>query len=103
MTRPHILRLAAVLWAAAAFGGCVTAESRQQQQSQQSGQPGESFRVFCVNRRIEIGSRTLDDMREARGRKVCHHPDDSQPPHTLAEAARRARSAGGVGAPCACP
>ena len=58
------------------------------------------YRVFCVNGRIEIQSRTLEEMKKARGSNVCQLGSEHD---STTAAYNYARLYGGVGASCSCP
>ncbi|MFL6230245.1 MAG: hypothetical protein ACJ741_15845 [Pyrinomonadaceae bacterium] len=61
-------------------------------------QAQEKYRVFCVNGKVDFGSRTLEEMRWDFGKNVCVlHEYDS-----YREAKDDARRRGGVGAECHC-
>jgi biopolymer transport protein ExbD len=62
----------------------------------------EYFTVYCVNKKVEVGSRSLSEMMDARGTNVCLHPDKEKSYPTLMEAQDAAAELGGVGVPCKC-
>lgn len=67
-----------------------------------TGKPSEYFTVYCVNNKLEVGSRSLSDMQDARGMNVCRHPDKEEFYPTIMQAQEAAAELGGVGMPCKC-
>jgi hypothetical protein len=58
----------------------------------------EKYRVFCVNRKVDFGSRSLQDMQWDFGKNVCQLSEFN----TYREAKADVRKRGGVGADCRC-
>jgi hypothetical protein len=58
----------------------------------------EKYRVFCVNGKVDFGSRTLKDMQWDFGKNVCQLAEFD----TYREAKANVRQRGGVGADCRC-
>lgn len=56
------------------------------------------YHVYCANGRLEVDSRTLEQMKAARGENVCLMADFD----TLAEAEKFASDRGGKGSACKC-
>jgi len=56
------------------------------------------YRIFCVNGKIEIDTRDINEMKAARGDQVCELDSFG----SLTEARIASKRRGGVGAPCAC-
>jgi hypothetical protein len=61
-------------------------------------QDGEKYRVFCVNGKVDFGSRSLQDMQWDFGKNVCQLAEFN----TYREAKEDVRKRGGVGAACRC-
>ena|SRR2546428_6506407 len=57
------------------------------------------YKVYCVNGKIEIGTRTLEEMKAARGNQVCLKGSFD----SFDEAIDASRRQGGVGSACSCP
>jgi hypothetical protein len=58
----------------------------------------EKYRVFCVNGKVDFGSRTLKDMQWDFGKNVCLLAEFD----SYREAKENVRRRGGVGADCRC-
>ncbi len=56
------------------------------------------YRLYCANGKLEVDSRTPEQMRRARGQACLLGEFD-----TKAQAEAAADQRGGSGAPCACP
>lgn len=56
------------------------------------------YNVYCANGKLEVDSRTLDQMKAARGNNVCTLAEFSN----LADAESYASERGGKGSPCRC-
>ena len=67
-----------------------------------AGKADVSFTVYCVNKKLEVGSRSLSEMKDARGRNVCPHLDRKRSYPTLMAAQEAAEELGGVGTACMC-
>ena len=65
--------------------------SRQQQE-------GKKYKLYCVNQKVEIGTRTLENMRSARGDQVYLIASFDNLPETE----KATRHYGGVGSQCLC-
>lgn len=59
---------------------------------------GTQYSVFCANGKIEVDSRTLDQMKSARGSGTCLIKEFNY----LSDAQNEAKKMGGVGASCKC-
>jgi hypothetical protein len=62
-------------------------------------QEQEKYRVFCVNGKVDFGSRTLKEMQWDFGKGVCQLSEFD----SYREAKDDVRRRGGVGADCSCP
>jgi hypothetical protein len=62
-------------------------------------QEPEKYRVFCVNGKVDFGSRTLKEMQWDFGKGVCQLSEFD----SYREAKDDVRHRGGVGADCSCP
>jgi hypothetical protein len=86
----HVFAALALLCALAAHAPATRAVAPHAAQAQ------EKYRVFCVNGKVDFGSRTLEEMRWDFGKNVCVlHEYDS-----YREAKDDVRRRGGVGAEC---
>jgi hypothetical protein len=56
------------------------------------------YKLYCVNGKIEIGSRDLNEMKAARGDRVCELGAFD----TFSQAIEASKRRGGVGSPCTC-
>ena len=56
------------------------------------------YKLYCVNGKIEIGSRDLNEMKAARGDRVCELGAFD----TFSQAIEASKRLGGVGSPCPC-
>ncbi|MBX7218763.1 MAG: hypothetical protein K1Y36_02345 [Blastocatellia bacterium] len=56
------------------------------------------YTVYCANGKIEIDSRSLEQMKAARGNNVCVLADFT----ALGDAEKYASQQGGKGSPCKC-
>lgn len=74
-----------------------SAHAQQQQQQQQEQRP-KKYKLYCVNGKLEIGIRSPEDMKRARGVSACLKESFD----TLLEAKKAAKLYGGVGAACSC-
>lgn len=63
-----------------------------------TAQTQEKYRVFCVNGKVDFGSRTLQEMRWDFGKNVCQLSEFD----SYREAKEDVRRRGGVGADCKC-
>lgn len=63
-----------------------------------AAQAEEKYRVFCVNGKVDFGSRSLKDMQWDFGKNVCQLAEFN----TYREAKENVRQRGGVGADCRC-
>jgi hypothetical protein len=61
-------------------------------------QAQEKYRVFCVNGKVDFGSRTLQEMQWDFGKNVCQLSEFD----SYREAKDDVRRRGGVGADCKC-
>lgn len=59
---------------------------------------GVQYRIFCVNNKLDIGTRSLEDMRLVYGASVCVLAEFD----VLEQAQEDLRRRGGVGAACKC-
>jgi hypothetical protein len=57
-----------------------------------------AYRVYCANGKIEVDSRSLEQIKKARGANVCQLAEFG----SLSEAESYAEGKGGKGGPCAC-
>jgi hypothetical protein len=57
------------------------------------------YKIYCVNGKIEIGTRNLDEMKSARGNQVCLKGSFD----SFEEAMDASKRQGGVGSACSCP
>lgn len=64
----------------------------------QSAEARGKYNVYCANGKLEIDSRSLEQMKAARGNNVCILAEFS----SLAEAEKYASNNGGKGSPCRC-
>ncbi len=64
----------------------------------QEQQPEKKYKLYCVNGKVEIGTRTLEDIKWARGEDVCMLASFDN----LSEAEEAANHYGGIGADCSC-
>jgi hypothetical protein len=61
-------------------------------------QSAKKYKLYCVNGKIEIGSRDLNEMKAARGDRVCELGAFD----TFSQAIEASKRLGGVGSPCPC-
>jgi hypothetical protein len=57
------------------------------------------YKIYCVNGRLEIGTRNLEEMKAARGNHVCLKGSFD----SFEEAIDASKRQGGVGSACSCP
>jgi hypothetical protein len=61
-------------------------------------QAAKKYKLYCVNGKIEIGSRDLNEMKAARGDRVCELGAFD----TFSQAIEASKRLGGIGSPCPC-
>lgn len=71
----------------------LSAAGRQQQEP-----PVKRYKIYCVNGKLEIGIRSPEDMKRARGTSACLKESHN----SLLDAKKAAKKYGGVGAACNC-
>ena len=82
------------------FAGIIVLMFLQQSCTGSAGpETAKRYKLYCVNNRIEIGARTLEDMKWARGDQVCLFNSYE----TLLEAEAAANHFCRIGAGCSCP
>jgi hypothetical protein len=94
---PPALALLVLLAAFGAHGSRASAGSGRRAEST-AAQSQEKYRVFCVNGKVDFGSRSLQDMQWDFGKNVCQLGEFD----TYRKAREDVRKRGGVGADCRC-